>query len=131
MHGLQNAIQLSEKWNKENKVQPSNFTEYAHKRIGIANYNRAEFIVRNMDHVPKICTYAATELSSKHVVQCADFIARWYKNPMPLYIRWRNIFGPMVTVRCTRRLLTEWTDAVEEFWRARERMAGQVYVKTK
>ena len=112
-------------------MKPFDFAGYLHQKVGAVNYNRANFILGNMEKIPQICAQVPTHFTPYEIVSCAMFIARYYDNPMRIYMRWRDTFGPMVALRCARLLVPKWIEPVQEFWSARTAYANQVYKQHK
>ena len=102
-------------------MKPFDFAGYLHQKVGAENYNRANFILGNMEKIPQICAQVPTHSTPYEIVSCA----------MRIYMRWRDTFGPMVALRCARLLVPKWIEPVQEFWSARTAYANQVYKQHK
>ena len=108
-------------------MKPFDFTTYLQHKIKPTVLNRAIFITRNSEQVSKILQSVPTKSTEYEIKICACFIIQNYKNAMPVYLRWRKVFGPMAAMNFARNIAPNWKDPVNEFWDARMEYAKQIY----
>lgn len=110
-------------------MKPFDFTTYLQHKTKPTVLNRAIFITRNSEQVSKILQSVPTKSTEYEIIACAYFIVQNYKNAMPVYLRWRKVFGPMAAMNFARNIAPKWKDSVNEFWDARTKYAKQIYGK--